>query len=130
MVSPALVTHFERVKTRYLSATLTNLPSGAALISVPSCGLPTGWPVQEVTLRFIAPNGYPMAAPDCFWVEPNLSLASGALPKSSNINNKIPETDIAGHWFSWHVGQGHWSANQHDLITWINLCLKRLQTIE
>ena len=130
MISPVLAGHFERFKARYTSATLTELPSGAALISVPSCGLPSGWSAQEVTLRFIAPNGYPVAAPDCFWVDPNLNVNGGSLPKSSATNNQIPETAVLCHWFSWHVEGGHWLPNLHDLLTWMSTCLKRLQIPE
>ncbi len=56
MTSPVLAAHFERLKARYPSATLIDLPSGAALISVPSCGLPPGWSQPAVTLKFISPK--------------------------------------------------------------------------
>ena len=49
-----------------------------------------------------------MAAPDCFWVEPNLTVNGATLPKSSAINHQIPETTISAHYFSWHVEKGHW----------------------
>ncbi|MGH6810783.1 MAG: E2/UBC family protein [Methylocella sp.] len=130
MISPVLAAHYERFKVRYPNANLTNLQNGAALISVPSCRLPSGWSAQEVTLRFIAPNGYSVAAPDCFWVEPNLAINGRDLPKNSAINNQIPEAGILAHWFSWHVVQGHWLPNQHDLLTWMSMCLMRLQTPE
>jgi hypothetical protein len=130
MTSPVLAAHFERLKARYPSATLIDLPSGAALISVPSCGLPPGWSQPAVTLKFIAPNGYAVAAPDCFWVEPNLTVNGAILPRSSAINHQIPETTIPAHYFSWHVEKGHWLPNQHDLLTWTSMCLKRLQILE
>ena len=56
MTSPVLAAHFERLKARYPSATLIDLPSGAALISVPSCGLPPGWSQPAVTLRIHRPQ--------------------------------------------------------------------------
>ncbi len=129
MVPPILAAHFAKLKARYEGAFLELLNSGAALVTVPGCALPTGWSSEQVTVRFLAPNGYPVSAPDCFWAEPNLSISSG-LPRNSQPNNAIPDVGIAGHWFSWHVEPGKWSPNNHDLLTWLSLCFKRLQTPE
>ena len=95
MVSPVIEQHFSRLKERYPAATLSPLAGGAALITVPKCPLRPEWSVPEATLRFIAPNGYSVASPDCFWVEPNLYLPNQTLPKNSGQNNQIPETGIA-----------------------------------
>jgi hypothetical protein len=122
--------HFERLKGRCPEATLINLPSGAGLVTIPHQPLPAGWSVAEATLRFIAPNGYAVAAPDCLWVEPNLTLNGGGLPKNSQVQNQIPETQIVAHWFSWHVAQGTWCANRHDLLAWYGLCRDRLDILE
>lgn len=130
-MSMALIeTHFSRLKDRFPEATLVKLPSGAGLISVPHHPLPSGWSAVEVMMRFVAPNGYTVAAPDCFWVEPNLTLANGATPKNSQHNNAIPETNLKGHWFSWHVQQGAWSPNHHDLLCWHRACCGRLERFE
>jgi hypothetical protein len=129
MGSPVLLAHFARLKARYQDALLSLLSTGASLVTVPSFALPAGWPVPQVTLRFLAPNGYPVAAPDCFWVEPSLNLNGGGLPRNSQHNNAIPGANFAAHWFSWHVEQGKWSANDHDLMTWLGMCHVRLQTV-
>lgn len=122
--------HFKRLKERCPAATLLALPSGSGLITIPREPLRSGWSAGEVTLRFIAPNGYVVAAPDCFWVEPLLTVNGGAMPKNSQHQNKIPETEITAHWFSWHVEQGKWCANRHDLLAWYGLCQKRLGILE
>jgi hypothetical protein len=122
--------HFKRLKERCPAATLLALPSGSALITIPREPLRSGWSAGEVRLRFIAPNGYVVAAPDCFWVEPLLTLNGGTVPKNSQHQNKIPETEITAHWFSWHVEQGKWCANRHDLLAWYGLCQKRLGILE
>jgi hypothetical protein len=127
MIPPVMAVHFGRLKARYQGAFLSFLQTGAGLITIPDCRLPAGWSPQQVTLRFIAPNGYPVSAPDCFWVEPNL-VVHGGLPKNSQLNHQIPDAGIMAHWFSWHVEQGRWSPNNHDLLTWLGLCLTRLQT--
>jgi hypothetical protein len=129
-MTPVLEAHFARLKARYPGATLRDLPSGAALVTVPGFAVSSGWLATQIVLRFIAPNGYSVAAPDCFWAEPNLTLSGGRQPKNSQINNAIPEADMSGHWFSWHVEGGRWSANCHDLLTWVSLCLDRLQKLE
>lgn len=122
--------HFGRLKDRFPEATLVKLPSGAGLISVPRQPISFGWSVTEVMMRFLAPNGYSVAAPDCFWVEPNLTLASGAMPKNSQHDNTIPETKLKGHWFSWHISRGAWSPNHHDLLCWHCACCDRLGRLE
>ncbi len=129
-MSPILDAHFARLKARQPNATLIEIPSSAVLIEISAFPLCAGWSAGEVTLRMVAPNGYPVAAPDCFWVEPNLTFGNRQMPKNSQINNTIPDTKITNHWFSWHVEQGRWSANTHDLLTWYGLCEKRLQILE
>ena len=69
-IAALIQAHFGRLKDKYPEATLEMLPGGAGLISVPRHPLPAGWSAAEVMMRFLAPNGYPVAAPDCFWVEP------------------------------------------------------------
>jgi E2/UBC family protein E len=126
MLQPVIRAHFERLLARHSNATLTALPSGASLVAVPGLLIPAGWTASQVILRFLAPNGYPVAAPDCFWVEPVVKLANGKLPKNSQDNNPIRETSFKGHWFSWHAVPGAWSANNHDLLSWLGTCLDRL----
>lgn len=124
---PRVYADFKALQERYPSATLTELPSGAVLIALKD-SLPPGWPVSEITLRFLAPNGYPGAQPDCFWVEPNL-LLTGAAPRNSKLDHALPETEFVGHWFSWHIDQGRWSPNTDNLITWLHSCHQRLRQI-
>src|SRR4051794_13971899 len=115
MLSPVTLKQFERLKARYPAATLTELPSGSALIGVPELPLPAGWSRPASTARFIAPAGYPGPVPDCFWADADLALASGAAPQASQIN-VIPETQLQGRWFSWHVtdAQNTWNPNRDE----------------
>lgn len=126
--SPRAIADFDALKQRYPAALFTELPSGAALVSMPT-QLPQGWDLSEATLHFIIPNGYAVAPPDCFWIEPSLTVNKKA-PKSSELSKLIPETQISGTWFSWHVEGDRWSANSHDLLGWHSSCLKRLEAIE
>jgi hypothetical protein len=129
-MTPALEAHFARLKARHPDSMLKELTGGAALITVPALSIPTGWSMGSTLLRFLAPNGYPVAAPDCFWAEPTLLLRDGRQPKNTQLNHAIPEVGMTGQWFSWHLEVGRWSPNCHDLLTWLGVCLARLARLE
>jgi len=102
------------------------LPSGAVLIVVPDVKLPPGWSRDSVTVRFLAPVGYPHAKPDCFWADPGLRLANQALPNAANESNPIPEVmNSGGIWFSWHAAQ--WNPNRDTLLTYVNVIQDRFR---
>lgn len=125
---------FEELKTLLCEknpaseAMLTPLANGGALIKVNQVDLGPGWNRPSADVLFVAPPGYPNAAPDCFWVEPSsLRLANGATPQNSNDSNPIPGDNVMGRrttWFSWHV-QG-WDPNMSTLLTYYRVILKRL----
>jgi len=78
--------------------------AGVHLIVIPSLPLPSGWSQAATHVRFVAPNGYPYAAPDTFWADGALRLASGAMPKNTVIGNPMPgQADPTLLWFSWHI---------------------------
>ena len=129
MGPPTLDAHFKRLKARYPDAILTPLPSGAGLITLPKRSLPAGWSPATASLHFIAPVGYPVSAPDSFWLEPNVTV-NGAVPTNSNVNHGIPEANITAHNFSWHLEANRWSPNNHDLLTFVGVCLKRLECLK
>jgi hypothetical protein len=106
-------------------AVATRLASGATLIIVPEISLPSGWSVPKTNVRFIAPNGYPFASPDCFWADPALRLLNLALPQSSAVN-AIPETPETGLWFSWHAQA--WNPSRDSLRTYLKVVMNRLRT--
>ena len=108
------------------AASLTRLPSGAHLVTIPNVTMPPGWQQKIVTILFLAPPGYPAAQPDCFWVEPNgIRLENGGTPQNSNDANPIPEVGQRGTWFSWHLQ--HWNPNQSSLVTYYNVIMQRLR---
>ena len=109
--------------------TLTSLSNGGALIKITKVNLIEGWNRPEADILFVAPPGYPGAAPDCFWVEPaGLRLANGSTPQNSNDSNPIPgdaQPSRSTTWFSWHV-QG-WTPNKNSLFGFYQLILDRLR---
>jgi E2/UBC family protein E len=115
---------FEILKSEYPEASIQQLPSGAALIVIPSFSLPKGWSQDKTTIKFIAPVGYPFAKPDCFWVDQNVRLQNQTMPQSSGLN-AIPEVGGNHLWFSWHVGQ--WNPNRDNLSTYVRVIEERLK---
>lgn len=118
---------FEILKMECAEATLMQLPTGAYLVSVPRLPLPVGWNKGGVTVKFIAPVGYPLARPDCFWCDVDLRLSSGTMPQNTAINI-IPETNENALWFSWHVSQ--WNPNRDSLSTYTKVIEGRFKVAQ
>lgn len=121
----------ERLAQKSPASALTTeaMSNGGVLIKVSNVDLISGWNRPLADVLFVAPPGYPGAAPDCFWVQPGgLRLANGATPQCSNDGNPIPGDPTAGRsttWFSWHV-QG-WNPNVNTLAGFYQLILSRLR---
>lgn len=127
-LTPKATLDFKALQARHPSATLLELPSGTALVTL-DFELPAGWSAAKVVLRFMMPNGYPVAPPDGFWVEPALTV-NGKVPRNTEAKPQIPDTNISAQRFSWHIENGHWSANRDDLFTWLRSCRERLEKLE
>jgi hypothetical protein len=107
------------------TVSVTPLPSGARLIQVANYKLVPGWDLERVTILFVAPPAFPLAQPDCFWVEPaGLRFGGGRTPQNSNDQNPIPEVGPRGTWFSWHLQS--WDPNTHTLSSYFRVVEKRL----
>jgi hypothetical protein len=107
----------------YPAATAAGVNGGTTLVTVPGIVLPAGWNQAVTTVKYIAPVGYPMARPDCFWAEPALRLASGGMPQSAGVN-QIPGTSDTGLWFSWHLAA--WNPAADSLLTYVRVIQRRL----
>lgn len=116
-------TQLERLKEVRNGATLTQLPEGPFLAHIPHVSLSAAWSRPSVSVWFLVPVGYPQAAPDCFWAEAPLTLASGAPPQASNLQ-LVPGLGQSHVWFSWHVQK--WNPNRDTLVTWLRLIEQRL----
>jgi len=123
-VSPSEL-QLAELSDRYAGTTHRQLASGTVLVQVPNIALPAGWSKPKVDLQFLVPVGYPHSPPDCFWTDPDLRLANGALPQSARIN-PVPETGEPLLWFSWHLARP-WNPNQDTLMTWIRVIETRLR---
>jgi hypothetical protein len=132
VISPITLKQFERLQERFTDAQLSELPSGALLVTVPSVAVPAGWSHRETPLWFIVPVGYPGPCPDCFWVRSDLRLQDGQMPQASGEHPTIPETSQPALWFSWHVvdQQANWNPARDTLSTYMSIVLHRLQHVQ
>lgn len=105
-------------------AILEKLPDGTHLITVADVPLPSGWSKTSTAVLFIAPVGYPVSCPDCFWTDPDLRLANGNLPQNTG-QTPIPNHAAPHHWFSWHLAS--WNPNSDNLLTYFYVIKRRLQ---
>lgn len=132
MLSPITLRQFEKLQERYPLATMQELPSGAAMVTLPDIALPPGWSASVTTVRFIVPAGYPGPTPDCFWANADLMLSGGGAPKASQSPYAIPETGLHGRWFSWHVteSQKNWNPNRDDLMIYSQIIMDRFRAAQ
>jgi hypothetical protein len=103
------------------------LTTGGHLITVRSVPIRNGWSRSTTDVLFLAPPGFPAARPDCFWVSPQLRLASGAVPQNTNEGTPIPGDPVPARpftWFSWHLQT--WDPNRDRLATFYSAIIKRL----
>ena len=126
-MSGVVAMQLAQLQQRFTGMHVQHLPSGTTLVIVPDVVLPEGWSKSSTTVRFVIPPGYPYAQLDCFWVDPDLLLATGALPQNSGPN-PIPEINEPALWFSWHLSQP-WDPNRDTLSSWMSVILKRMEEI-
>lgn len=97
---------------------------GTILIMVPAIMLSAAWNQATTAVWFLAPAGFPLAQPDCFWAEPALRLTSGAMPQSTNLT-PVPGTTEPKLWFSWHLS-APWNPVKDNLLTYVRVIQQRL----
>jgi len=121
---------FAQVQRAFPEATLTAMGGGVSLVRIPGVALPDGWSQPATEVLFVVPNGYPNAAPDCFWADPSLRLCNGALPQNAQIGQaNSGQPDPNKLWFSWHL-QVAWNPMQSNLMTYINVIRRRFEAAQ
>ena len=114
---------FEVLRSVAPQAMLQALPDGSHLVTIPEYELPDGWSKSIVDIKFIAPVGYPLARPDCFWADLDLRLCNGNPPMNTG-NTPVPYETTGHLWFSWHVAT--WNPNNDNLLTYFYVIKRRL----
>lgn len=118
--------HFKRLRELYPAASCTAMGDGRFLIHIPGVFVPAGWSKSVTNIWFVAPVGYPGAAPDCFWADADLRLAGGRLPQNSG-EQLVPGTTNPALWFSWHIGR--WTSATHDMRTYASAMRSRFEQL-
>jgi len=113
---------FAALQGDFPAATYAKVADGSFAVTIPNFTLPPGWSAAAITLRFIAPVGYPVSKPDCFWCDNDLRLAGGGVPQNTGAN-PFPNGPAPLLWFSWHVSI--WSPNADTLRTYVHVIKKR-----
>jgi hypothetical protein len=116
--------HFKRLRELHPAASSMTIGDGSFLIHIPGVIVPAGWSKSITNIWFIAPVGYPGAAPDCFWADPDLRLADGRLPQNSS-EQMVPGTSTPALWFSWHISR--WAPTTHDMRTYVSVIRSRFE---
>ncbi len=80
-------------------------PGGWSFLVIPDFHLPKGYSHNTAQLLVKLPPGFPDAAPDMFWVNPQIRTQSGGVPQGTSFESLLGE-----QWqrFSWHLTPGAW----------------------
>jgi hypothetical protein len=108
----------------YPGATIIDGADGTSVVVLPVVRLPPGWSVPTTPVWFVLPVGYPAAQPDCFWADPELRLANGALPDNSG-SQVVPIVQVQALWFSWHLTG--WRPSHDDVTTYARFISRRFE---
>ena len=120
---------FAAIASAFPGATLTPV-NGLQLVVIPQVPLPNGWSQPSTHIRFVIPNGYPYAAPDCFWADHTLRLARGQIPQNAQVGQMMPgQPDPKTLWFSWHV-HAAWNAATCELMTYVQVIRRRFEALQ
>ncbi|WP_243383942.1 multiubiquitin domain-containing protein [Geothrix alkalitolerans] len=87
-------------------------PEGWSFLVIADYSLPSGFRPDKVQLLVKLPPTYPDAAPDMFWVHPEVQTPNGTVPRSTS-SERILEKDWQR--FSWHLANGAWKPGVSDL---------------
>lgn len=87
--------------------------------------LPRGYSKRATTLLVKVPPSYPNGRPDMFWVDEDVLLETGAVPRSADSI----ETALGRRWrrFSWHPQ--NWNPGVDSLRTYLEFVNRRLAQV-
>lgn len=90
--------------------------------------LPAGFNISKTKLLLRLPTDFPDAAPDMFWVEPEVRLtATNSYPAQADQFQEWP--GFSGRWqrFSRHFQGQAWRPGVDDLQTWLGAIRRLLE---
>jgi hypothetical protein len=103
-------------------ATIHTEAGGWVFVVISQYELPAGFVPNRVDLLVKLPPGFPDAAPDMFWVHPEVRMPNGAVPKATS-----PERLLGKNWqrFSWHLAPGAWKPGVSELRDFLRCIYSR-----
>lgn len=89
--------------------------------------LPAGFQPQRVQLLLKLPPSFPDAAPDMFWVFPQVRAPNGRLPRATSAERLLGQ-----EWqrFSWHLAPGAWKPGSSTLRDFLRCVAARFQRLD
>jgi hypothetical protein len=99
-------------------------PDGWTFLVVPDFPLPSGYSASNAKLLVKLPPAFPDAAPDMFWLSPEVKTANGGAPMGTST-----EPLIGSNWqrFSWHLLPGAWRPGASSLRDYMRCVRARLE---
>lgn len=84
--------------------------------------VPSGFSKPSSSLLLRLPMSYPNGKPDMFWMDSDLTLEGGGIPKQA----RVIQTHVGQQWrrFSWHPQK--WNPGQDNLRTYLEFVNARL----
>jgi hypothetical protein len=106
-------------------ATLHPQAKGWSFLVISDYGLPSGFHPDRVQLLVKLPPTFPDAAPDMFWVHPEVKTPSGGLPRATSTEHLL---DRDWQRFSWHLAAGEWRPGVSGLRDYLRcICARFLR---
>lgn len=85
--------------------------------------MPSAYTPPVVDLLIRLPAGYPNANPDMFWTRPNVTLVSGAVPTTANVQ----ETHLGLSWQRWSRHGNGWRPGVDGLRSFLTMIRRELE---
>ena len=108
-------------------AVLYPQPDEWTFLVIPNHALPDGFSPNQVQLLVKLPPGFPDAAPDMFWVHPEVKTPNGTVPRSTSA-----ERLLGKDWqrFSWHLAAGAWKPGLSTLRDYLRYVQARFLRLD
>ncbi len=85
--------------------------------------MPSSYKPGAVDLLIRLPAGFPNAKPDMFWTRPNVTLVSGAVPTTANVQ----ETHLGESWQRWSRHRNGWRPGIDGLRSFLATIKRELE---
>ncbi len=108
-------------------AAIVRQPDGWSFLVISDYEIPSGFQPNRVQLLLKLPPAFPDAAPDMFWVYPEVKAPSGSLPRATSTERLLDQ-----NWqrFSWHLASGAWKPGTSTLRDFLRCVTARFLRLD